>query len=94
MDLGDARGQDGIRTRRRAPEMRARFQGYVECCAARLFASGTERNHLGVRFSHWLRPSFSNNFAGAHDDGPNRRVWTAPALRPTRQVQRARHEIH
>src|SRR5258705_1378479 len=86
------RSDDGIDTRRRFAEMRARLQRHVERGAARRIPGTPQRLRLGMRTPTALRPAAADNDAVPDHDRADRRIGPGAAQPAAAERQRKLHE--
>ena len=92
----DPRGHDGIGTRRRAPEGRARFQRDEQRGALRRPAAAggiTQRLDLGVRMSGAMMPALAYDPAAVDEHRADQRVRRRPPVRAPGQAERQAHGL-
>src|SRR6266702_8603048 len=87
-----AGGNHGIRTGRRAAEMRTGFERDIERGAAGGFAGAPERLPLGVGPAARLGPAAADNDAVLDHDGAHGRIGPGAALPAPPERQRELHE--
>jgi hypothetical protein len=88
----DAGGDEGIRTRRRATMMTARFERDVRRGATRSIPSLAQRKHFGVRFTGACVKATPHHHAIANDDATHARIRCRGIQRAPRLGNGLTHE--
>ena len=80
-DARDARGDDGVGTRRRLAVVRARLERDVQRRAARAATSRAQRIDLGVRLAESRVKPLADDLTAGNDDGADH--WVRRRLSPS-----------
>jgi len=93
-DALNAGGDDCFSAGAGAPGVIAGLEIDIECCAARLFVGGLQRDDFRVVSPFVLMKAFADNLALAHDDATHHRIGAGEAGAFAGQRQRVFHEAN